>query len=327
VTDHVPGTPSRHSSVSETGRILPFGESVDDLNVSILDRYRYIDNIPLRGFTIKGRPALTQIDPEAIGKFVLLVVRDPLCDYRTDPAEQMAERLDNPVLAGRSGMFTTYSGTYKDAEISIVSGGSGSPEAELALVDLLQFTTAHTYLRVGGSGGMHPSVQPGDLVIASGVVRDEGMTASYVPPSYPAAAAPELVMALSEAAIESGHRFHVGTIRSADSDYVQGGRPSVRGYFQPWHLDIAESWIRAGVLNGDRESAAVVTLARLFGKRGGSICSVADNLSTGAEFTSGAGHALAMDVALDGIAKLNRMDKERDAAGYPIWVPSLRTSP
>lgn len=301
-----------------------YGPFVADLNVPILDRYRYIDNIPIRGFLIDGRPALTQIDPDAIGDFVIVVVRDPLCDYRSDPAEQFAEHLDDPVLAGRSGMFTTYTGTYKHARISVISGGSGSPEAELAMVDLLQYSAAHTYMRVGGSGGMHPSVAPGDLVIASGVVRDEGMTASYVPPSYPAAAAPELVLALTEAAIEGGHRFHVGTIRSADSDYVQGGRPSVAGYFQPWHLDIAESWIRAGVLNGDRESAAVVTLARLFGKRGGSICSVADNLSTGAQFTSGAGHHAAMEVALEGIAKLNVMDAERDAAGYPMWVPSLR---
>jgi uridine phosphorylase len=324
MTDHQPGTESKHRTVGADGRVWPFGESIDPLNAPMLDRYRYIDNIPMRGFTINGRPALTQIDPEAIGDFVVLVVRDPLCDYASDPAEQFAEHLDDVVLAGKSGMFTTFSGTYKGATVSVISGGSGSPEAELALVDLLEYTDAHTYMRVGGSGGMHPSVSPGDLVIASGVVRDEGMTASYVSPSYPAASAPELVMALTEAAIESGHTFHVGTIRSADSDYVQGGRPSVAGYFQPWHLDIAESWIRAGVLNGDRESAAVVTLARLFGKRGGAICSVADNLSTGAEFTSGAGHLNAMEVALEGIAKLNQMDYERDAAGYPMWVPSLR---
>lgn len=326
MTDHTPGTRSRHETVDADGRVRPFGPSVSDLNAPILDRYRFIDNIPLRGFLINGRPALTQIDPEAIGDFVVVVVRDPLCDYTSDPAEQFAEHLDHAVLAGKSGMFTTYTGNYKGARVSVISGGSGSPEAELAMIDLLEYTNAHTYMRVGGSGGMHPSVSPGDLVIASGVVRDEGMTASYVPPSYPAASAPELVLALTEAAIESGHRFHVGTIRSADSDYVQGGRPAVAGYFQPWHLDIAESWVRAGVLNGDRESAAIVTLARLFGKRGGAICSVADNLSTGAEFTSGAGHLSAMEVALEGIAKLHRMDQERDAAGYPMWVPSLRTA-
>ena len=55
---------------------------------------------------------------------------------------------------------------------------------------------------------------------------------------------------------------------------------------QPWNLEVIDVWTRAGVLNGDRESSAVVTLAQLFGRRGGSICSVADNIVTGERFES-----------------------------------------
>lgn len=55
-----------------------------------------------------------------------MTVRDPLLDYGGDPAELLSRRLENRVLAGQSGMFTTYSGYYKGAHISIVSGGSGS---------------------------------------------------------------------------------------------------------------------------------------------------------------------------------------------------------
>jgi len=62
--------------------------------------------------------------------------------------------------------------------------------------------------------------------------------------------------------------------RSTDSDFVSGGRPGVGGYLQPRHTTIVDDCVRAGVLNGDRESAAIVTLASLFGRRGGSICSV-----------------------------------------------------
>ena len=56
-----------------------------------------------------------------------MTVRDPLLDYGGDPAELLSRRLENRVLAGQSGMFTTYSGYYKGAHISIVSGGRGSP--------------------------------------------------------------------------------------------------------------------------------------------------------------------------------------------------------
>lgn len=300
-----------------------YHDSVPPINRRILDRFQLVDNIPLRGFLTDGKPALTGIDPELIGDYVLVVVRDPLCSYDTDPAAQISEFFDDRVLAGQTGMFTTYSGSYKGARISVISGGSGSPEAELAMVDLLEYSNASTFVRVGGSGGMNERVRPGDLVIASGVVRDEGMTTSYVPASYPAAAAPEVVFALAQAAHDNGFNAHVGTIRSADSDYVGGGRPSVRGYFQPWHLELAESWSRAGVLSGDRESAAVVTLARLFDKRGGAICSVADNLMTGEPFVSGAGHDKAITTALEAMAILHKMDRQRDEAGLPIWLPSL----
>ena len=60
------------------------------------------------------------------------------------------------------------------------------------------------------------------------------------------------------------------------------------------------------MLNGDRESAAIVTLSALFGRRGGSICSVADNLCTGEKFEAGGGHEFAIDIALEGCAVLNR---------------------
>ena len=124
-------------------------------------------------------------------------------------------------------MFTTYSGHYDGAHVSVVSGGSGSPEAELVLHEFLENTAASAYLRLGGSGGMHESVRPGDVVISHGVVRDEGMTQAYVHPSFPAAASPEIVLALAQAGEELGARYHVGITRSSDSDFCGVGRPSV----------------------------------------------------------------------------------------------------
>ena len=55
---------------------------------------------------------------------------------------------------------------------------------ELALFDYMENTGAHTYLRVGGSGGIGTDVHPGDVVISSGVVRAEGMTKAYIPAEF-----------------------------------------------------------------------------------------------------------------------------------------------
>src|SRR6266851_3124853 len=217
----------------------------------VIDSYDYAQNVPLRGLEINERPALTGIDPAQIGDYVIITVRDPLCAYDDDPAAQIAQELENSHLVARTGMFTTYSGHYQGAHITVVSGGSGSPEAELILFEFLENTNASTYIRVGGSGGMNEAVRPGDVVIARGVVRDEGMTQAYIAPSYPAACSYEVVMSLVQAAIEMKVSFHVGVTRSSDSDFVGGGRPSVGGYLQPRHTEIVDYYARAGVLNGD----------------------------------------------------------------------------
>ena len=285
------------------------------------ETYKYRHNVPLRGLTINGRPALTSIDPAKIGDYVFVFVRDPLCAYEGDPATQLAQRLDHAELVGQSGMFTTWSGSYKGARISAISGGSGGPEAELCMFELLEYSNASTYLRVGGSGGTHDAVRPGDLVIAKGIVRDEGLSAAYVGSGWPAVCDPEVVLALAEAARALGVRYHIGLTRSADSDLISGGRPSVRGYLRPDSLRIVDECRRTGILNGEREAAAIVTLATLFGKRGGSVCSVADNIATGEVFSAGAGHQAAVDTALEGMAILAKMDRARGSCAH--WLPSM----
>lgn len=287
------------------------------------DTYEYYHHVPERGLVINGKPAMTQIDPELVGDFVLITVRDPLCAYDQDPAKVIADKLENAVLIGCSGMFTSYTGTYKGAKITVVSGGSGSPEMELILYDYMEYTDAKTFLRVGGSGGIGDEVRPGDVVIASGVVREEGMTKAYIPAEYPAASHYEVVAAMVKAAELLKAPYHVGVTVSVDSDFIGGGRPGVGGYMQPWNRDFAGIYNRAGVLNGDRESASIVTLSALFGRRGGSICSVADNLCTGEVFGAGKGHNFAIDIALEGCAFLNEMDKQKEEKGRENWYPGI----
>ncbi len=288
---------------------------------SIHEKFDYEHNIPPRGFFVNGRPALTQIETDKVGDYVILLVRDALCSYGDDPAKILAGKLENSECIGQSGMFLSYSGWYKGAHITAVSGGSGAPEMEMIMYDFLEFTNASTFIRLGGSGGFGDEVEPGDIVISSGAVRAEGMTRSYIDAGYPASSHYEVVGAMVEAAEHVGHPYHVGVTVSCDSDYVGGGRPGVGGYMQPWHIEWAGVYNRAGCLNGDRESSAVITLASLFGRRGGSVCSVSDNICTGKRFEAGIGHIAAMDLVLEGISVLHQMDKQKGEKRY--WRPSM----
>ena len=289
----------------------------------IHEQYRYWENVPPRGLSVNGRPAMTQINPDEVGDFVLVTVRDPLIKYDKDPSSQIAGNLENARLIGNSGMFSSYTGKYKGANITIVSGGSGSPEAELLLYDFMEFSNAHTYIRVGGSGGIGSKVKPGDIVITSGVVREEGMTKAYIDPAFPAVSHYEVILALSQAADDLTADFHIGFTLSVDSDFVGVGRPGVGGYLQPKNIEVLATYNRAGVLNGDRESAAVVTLSALYGFRGGSICSVSDNVLTGEKFQQGPGHNDAINIALNACSILNEMDASKKKLGKKYWIPKM----
>ncbi len=287
----------------------------------LLQSYAHLDYLP--NFDSDGMPGLTRVDPEKIGRYVVLTVRDPLCSYNEDPAEEIAKKMDDYDLAGRSGMFLTFTGSYHGARISVVSCRSASPEAELILNEFMRFSAADTFIRIGGAGAWNEEVHPGDVVIASGAVRDEGMTKSYICPQYPAVAHYEVVNAMVQAADEADYPYHVGIIRSGDSEYCGWGKPAVNNYIQPEHLEIIDYYNRAGVLCADRESAASIFLPQLFGRRGGSIVSIGDNVVNQEGFNPGKGHAKTIEIGLNSLALLHEMDSVKQKRNKRYWTPKM----
>lgn len=143
------------------------------------------------------------------------------------------------------------------------------------MVDLMQYGGVDTFLRIGTSGTQRPDLNVGDIVITSGAVRDEGLTKEYIDACYPAIASYELMLPMIESAQARSLRYHVGITRSNDAIYCGQGRP-VMGYLP--NEGVVEHWVNAGVLNVERETAAILTLAQLFHARGGSICTVCQQL-------------------------------------------------
>lgn len=222
-----------------------------------------------------------------------------------------------------SGLFTTWSGYYKGAHITFVSGGTGAPEAELALVELMHYSKADTFIRLAGSAAINESIRSGDIVISSGFVRGDGVSRAYVEEEFPSLSSHEVILAMTKSAQELGYRWHVGVTRCTDSDHVGGGRPAIDGYIQPRHLEIIDYYNRANVLNFDREASAIATLCTLFRKRGGAVFSIDNNIVTGERFVPGTGHGDAIEVVLEGFANLHKMDREKELAGTPCWVPTF----
>ena len=285
--------------------------------------YRYRHSFPKGGLTLDGRPAFTGIDPAEVGRYVVFSVRDPLAAAGHAHAEQLASAFGPARMVGDTALFQTWSADMEDTTISVVGSGSGAPELELALFEFMEHTDADVFIYLGAAAGMHPQVSPGDAVVSSGVVRDEGMTRAYVTPSFPAAPSYDVTTAFVAGAQKVSAPFHVGVTRSSDSDIVGIGRPSVGGYMQPHHAEIIDYFSRAGVLANDREASAVVSLSCLFGRRTGAVLGVADNCTTGAQLDPGVATDMARKVVVAGLSELAAFDAARDAAGASYWAPNI----
>jgi uridine phosphorylase len=180
--------------------------------------------------------------------------------------------------------YVVVTGSLDGVRLTAASTGIGGPSTAVLVEELVKLG-AHTFLRVGNSGGLDPSLALGDLVVTTGAVRDDGTSRSYVPPEYPAVADHELVGALLAAGRERGARCRAGITWSLDAFYVRnavltadGGMASMSAgsYWTRTHADRITDMRAARVLNCEMEAGTLLTLAGLFGVRAGAICVVSD---------------------------------------------------
>ncbi len=180
--------------------------------------------------------------------------------------------------------YRVVTGSRDGVRLTAASTGIGGPSTAVIVEELVKLG-ASTFVRIGNSGGLDPSLALGDLVVTTGAVRDDGTSRSYVAPEYPAVADHALVGALLAAAQERGVPCRAGITWSLDAFYVrnavktpEGGMASmsVSGYWTRGHAERIEEMRAARVLNCEMEAGTLLTLAGLFGVRAAAICVVSD---------------------------------------------------
>ncbi len=259
-------------------------------------------HIELSAGDIDG-PVLLPGDPERV---------DVIAD-RWDHSEELASHREYRTLAGE----------YDGEPLAVTSTGIGSPSAAIAVEELAR-VGVETFLRVGSCGAIREDVDVGDLIITTGAVRQEGTSDEYVRGEYPAAAHGEVVTALVTAAERLGHRYHLGVTCSTDSFYAGQSRPGFDGYRAPNAEEMLEELRAAGVINFEMEASAILTLASLYGLRGGAVCTVYANRVTG-EFRT-EGEQKAAETASLAAALLTRMDRVKSERGVDRWHAGLSLS-
>jgi len=260
-----------------------------------------------------GRFYHVQIKPGEIAEYVLLP-GDP------DRVPVIAELWDERWEVSRHREFRVWTGKIGSRLISACSTGIGSSSASIALEELAR-AGAHTFIRVGSTGSIHPEVDLGDLVISAAAVRLEGASLDYARPEYPAFASYEVVLALIEAAEILNVKYHVGVTATTDSFYLGQGRAGYRGYSWSYSREIIRDLRAMGVINFDMETSAILTISSIYGLRAGSVCAVFANRIKDTFEISGEKEAAA--VAVEAVKILQEWDELKKKHGKSQIYPSL----
>lgn len=169
-----------------------------------------------------------------------------------DPARitRIAEHLEDVRELAYNREYRSLRGKYRGVDILALSTGIGGASMGIA-VEELSHIGIKAAIRIGSAGSYQPNIGLGELIIASGAVRDDGASAAYVPAQFPAVADPELLAHCLQAAKFLPGLHHVGTVRSHDSFYTDQEKA------------ICEYWSGYGVLGADMETAALYTIGAL----------------------------------------------------------------
>lgn len=213
------------------------------------------------------------VTKDDIGKYVIL------CG---DPGRvpEIAKHFDDAKQMSYNREYNVYTGYLDGVKISAVSTGIGGPSSAIAVEELIK-CGAHTFIRVGTSGGIKLDVAGGDLVIASAAIRSEGTSKEYLPDEYPAVADFSVTEALKNAAEklctnEEYNRYHIGVVHSKDSFYGETNPEDM-----PVDYMLLNKWnayVKAGCLTSEMECSAIYSVALARGVKAGAVLTVLWNV-------------------------------------------------
>ncbi len=196
-----------------------------------------------------------------VGKYCILTGDPGRC-------ESIAAMLEKPYHVSYNREYNIWNGYLDGTLVTVCSTGIGGPSTAIAVEELAACGVS-TLIRVGTCGGISAEVCAGDIVIASGAVRQDGTSHEYAPPEFPAVPDTEVLFAICEAANEGQLTAHAGVVQSKDSFYGQHSperMPISKALSEKW-----QAWKRLGVLASEMEASTLFTVGASLGLRCGAL--------------------------------------------------------
>ncbi|MBN2798073.1 MAG: nucleoside phosphorylase [Deltaproteobacteria bacterium] len=196
------------------------------------------------------------------GRFFLLPGSPTRAQELSEMFTEVTEVVHNP--RGHTAYLGVLDVDGERLDVASIATGMGTPSVGIIVTELLA-QGATRLLRVGTSGSIQPEVKLGDLVIATGAVRDEATSDAWLPREFPAVAHQDWIEALSRAAIglDLGQHAFAGVVHTKDAFY---GREFPMGPLKAQNQAYMETLAAAGVLASEMESSHLFVLGQVHGR-------------------------------------------------------------
>ena len=214
--------------------------------------------------TGKDLMGMVQLRPQDVGKYAIV----PGPKERLDG---LMKKIENPIKNFSFMEYTMYTGTYLGVKVTGINGGRFAADTSIT-TEILCNAQVQCLIRIGSCGALSSDIKIGDLIVATGCVRGDGVTPYYVGNDFetkPDAALTQTVVKIAQNAVAPmGNKVHEGKVWTTDAILRETKE----------HVNKA---VGQGAIGVDMVSSAFLTIAQLYKIPAVSVLAVSDNIMSG----------------------------------------------
>lgn len=190
---------------------------------------------------------------------VAIVVGDP------KRARDAATRLTDAREIGANREYVTWAGSFDGHPIVVAAHGVGAAGANICFVELLRGGVT-TFIRAGSCGAIQVGMSDGELVLATGAVREDAVGEQLIPLAYPAVPDRGITSDLARVAAGRGVSLREGLVVT-EANFYPGSQPP------RW-----QRYTDYGAIAVEMELASLFVIAAMGGAKAAGILAVDGNL-------------------------------------------------
>jgi len=231
-------------------------------------------------------------EKEDVAEYIMLV-------GNPQRAQKVSALLENAKLVNENRLLYVFTGTYKGERLTVATTGMGAPSTAIVLEELVNLG-GKVFIRVGSAGGIASDLNVGDVVIATGSVRDDGTSPAYLKSTFPAVPDFDVLKTMVETGKELKKNISYGVVISEDPFYV------------PYKKSEMELFVKSGVKAIEMESGCAFIVSQYRGVKAGAVFGLDGNVylnkikPEGTEDIYKKGEEVAIKVGLESLYRLSK---------------------